>query len=125
MFSSQNFSSCNINCNCDYVQYAPICGDNNLTYASSCHAGCSDEFEDENGTKIFINCRCINSTSSGSDNSNGGFASVGACPLDCMPKFFMFFVILCLNKFFEGTEGTANFLLGMRFATCVFIKRFC
>jgi solute carrier organic anion transporter family, member 5A len=31
-----------------------------------------------------------------------------------MPKFIMFLSFLCLNKFIGGTEGAANFLLGVR-----------
>lgn len=116
IFSSQVLSPCNQNCNCDFIQFAPICGENNVTYISSCHAGCADEISFENGTKLFTNCQCVNFTvdSTSNETFNGGSAVPGACPIDCMPKFYIFFVFLCINKFIGGTEGTANFLLGMR-----------
>lgn len=41
-------------------------------------------------------------------------ARTGVCPIDCMSEFYMFFIILCLNKFIGGTEGSSNFLLGIR-----------
>lgn len=88
-----------------------------MTYISSCHAGCTDEITFENGTKIFTNCQCINSTETDiidGTGFSGGSATTGACPIDCMPKFIMFFVFLCINKFIGGTEGAANFLLGIR-----------
>ena len=114
-FYSSNISSlCNANCNCDYVQYSPICGENNVTYISSCHAGCNVELIKEDGTALFKNCQCINSTNFSDENFTGGTATLGACPIDCMPKFIAFFIFLCINKFIGGTEGTANFLLGIR-----------
>jgi len=96
-----------------------------VTYISSCHAGCSNKIELENGTKSYTNCQCIDPresddigilsmTTQSYASGSGGSASEGACPIDCMPKFYVFIVILCINKFIKGTEGTANFLLGMR-----------
>ena len=31
---------CNVNCGCTSKEYTPVCGDNNVTYFSPCHAGC-------------------------------------------------------------------------------------
>lgn len=36
--------TCNSNCNCDYVKYSPVCGEDGNTYISPCHAGCKDDF---------------------------------------------------------------------------------
>ncbi|KAL5281163.1 hypothetical protein ACFFRR_004900 [Megaselia abdita] len=36
--------TCNSNCNCDYVPFTPVCGQNGLTYISPCHAGCINEY---------------------------------------------------------------------------------
>ena len=33
-------SACNSGCSCDYVYFDPVCGSNDLTYFSPCHAGC-------------------------------------------------------------------------------------
>lgn len=41
-------------------------------------------------------------------------ARSGVCPVDCMSEFYMFFIVLCINKFIGGTEGSSNFLLGIR-----------
>lgn len=36
--------TCNSECNCDYVPFTPVCGQNGLTYISPCHAGCTNEY---------------------------------------------------------------------------------
>ena len=61
VMNNVNESSCNLNCNCDYVKYAPVCGEDDHTYISACHAGCTESFEkDEKIVKINefyeINC---------------------------------------------------------------------
>lgn len=46
-------SSCSMDCHCDYVSNAPVCGDDGRTYVSACHAGCTT------GGEMFGNCSCI------------------------------------------------------------------
>lgn len=45
--------SCNVECHCDYVPYAPVCSETGQQFISPCHAGCRGS-EDRNGTKVFI-----------------------------------------------------------------------
>lgn len=51
-------ASCSIDCHCDYVSNAPVCGDDGITYLSACHAGCTSE-----GSSVFGNCSCVESVS--------------------------------------------------------------
>ncbi|XP_011177962.3 solute carrier organic anion transporter family member 5A1 [Zeugodacus cucurbitae] len=51
--------TCNSACYCDYVPFSPVCGENNMTYISPCHAGCRREIVSDNGTKTFTECSCI------------------------------------------------------------------
>ena len=32
--------SCNVNCSCSQASINPVCGEDNLSYLSPCHAGC-------------------------------------------------------------------------------------
>ncbi|XP_023302200.2 solute carrier organic anion transporter family member 74D [Lucilia cuprina] len=61
--------TCNSECGCDYVRYSPVCGENNMTYISPCHAGCKKQHITNTGAKYFYDCSCIpsvNTTLSGS-----------------------------------------------------------
>ena len=53
--------TCNSNCHCDFVKYSPVCGENNNTYISACHAGCQDSFMDE-GKKVSLISRSKENT---------------------------------------------------------------
>ncbi|XP_030370768.1 solute carrier organic anion transporter family member 74D [Scaptodrosophila lebanonensis] len=57
-----NNATCNSACACDYVRYSPVCGENNMTYISACHAGCKGEQMNSDGRKIFYDCSCIPSS---------------------------------------------------------------
>lgn len=47
-----NTATCNSACACDYVRYSPVCGENNMTYISACHAGCKMEHVGIDGKKV-------------------------------------------------------------------------
>ncbi|XP_055706090.1 solute carrier organic anion transporter family member 74D-like [Phlebotomus papatasi] len=103
-------SSCIENCNCDFVQYAPVCGEDNKTYISACHAGCRDRIDLEgNSTKLYINCTCIASAL-----PEGGSATEGACPIDCKKEFTVFLVTMSFLRLMVATGMASNFLLCMR-----------
>lgn len=40
--------TCNSGCHCDYVKYAPVCGQDGNTYISACHAGCKESLKRDN-----------------------------------------------------------------------------
>lgn len=54
--------TCNSQCQCDYVRYSPICGEDGNTYISPCHAGCKQQRISGDGKKVFYDCACITST---------------------------------------------------------------
>uniref|UniRef100_A0A1L8DDZ5 Solute carrier organic anion transporter family member n=2 Tax=Nyssomyia neivai TaxID=330878 RepID=A0A1L8DDZ5_9DIPT len=107
-----SLTSCNSNCHCDYVKYAPVCGEDKHTYISACHAGCTDQIDTGLNTtmKLFTNCSCIPST----DAFSGGTATPGACPVDCKREFHMFLIVMCLLKFLGSTGMATNFLICIR-----------
>ncbi|XP_059225479.1 solute carrier organic anion transporter family member 74D [Stomoxys calcitrans] len=51
--------TCNSACGCDYVRYSPVCGENNMTYISPCHAGCKKQHITKTGKKYYYECSCI------------------------------------------------------------------
>ncbi|XP_058836202.1 solute carrier organic anion transporter family member 74D-like [Topomyia yanbarensis] len=130
--SNSQGAECSLGCNCDFVKYAPICGSDGNTYLSPCHAGCKDQFKQANGSVFYSSCSCIQNpqnvsyasfqhspfnmsvSDDGLDVQPLGTAISGSCPVDCMTPFYLFLLVMCLNKFISGTESAANFLIGLR-----------
>lgn len=90
-------------CHCEYVKYAPICGGDNRTYVSACHAGCEEVMKKEK-EKIFFNCLLIEEST----------ARSGGCLVDCQKELWMYLVLAYLNKFLGASGITSNFLVGLR-----------
>ncbi|XP_076662082.1 organic anion transporting polypeptide 58Dc isoform X1 [Halictus rubicundus] len=129
---------CNEQCHCDYVTYNPVCSEDGHTFISACHAGCRNLKVQGNGKKMYTDCSCIkpkfprsfghlfgNDTfvytteipfeSTSADASPSlGTAVPGACPVDCMHKFYVFLAVVCLLKFSGATGRASNFLVSVR-----------
>ncbi|XP_058123533.1 solute carrier organic anion transporter family member 74D-like [Anopheles ziemanni] len=126
--------TCNSACQCDYVKYSPICGEDGNTYISACHAGCRSQSQ-YGELKIYGECSCISSvanytsplykqllsdgnrTSWSRDESSftlGGSAIAGPCPLDCYKEFVTFLIVMCFLKFSGATGRASNFLVSVR-----------
>ncbi|XP_035917032.1 solute carrier organic anion transporter family member 74D-like [Anopheles stephensi] len=126
--------TCNSACQCDYVKYSPICGEDGNTYISACHAGCKRQNQ-YGDLKIYGECSCITSVAnytsplynqlltdgnrtSGTRDENaftlGGSAIAGPCPLDCRKEFITFLVVMCFLKFSGATGRASNFLVSVR-----------
>lgn len=108
-FSVKEHSNCNIAsvCNCDFVRYSPVCGSNNQTYISACHAGCTDDHVDPQlNITVFTNCSCI-------DDANA-LAVQGACPIECGVPMMGFLIIIYLKKFLGASGLAGNFLVSLR-----------
>ncbi|XP_052862967.1 solute carrier organic anion transporter family member 74D-like isoform X2 [Anopheles cruzii] len=127
--------TCNSACQCDYVRYSPVCGEDGNTYISACHAGC--RLQAQHGElKIYGECSCITSVANytsplytqllidgnrttwtpGSSPvyGGGGSAIAGPCPLDCYREFVTFLIVMCFLKFSGATGRASNFLVSVR-----------
>ncbi|KAH8253215.1 hypothetical protein KR032_004141, partial [Drosophila birchii] len=113
--------SCSASCDCEYVYYAPVCGPQNITYISPCHAGCTGEGVDDLGRTIYTGCQCLASSLSQNLVSNEtSLASQsqivvdGACPVDCSKQFLVFLAVMYLLRFVSATGTSSNQLLALR-----------
>ncbi|XP_065078887.1 solute carrier organic anion transporter family member 74D-like [Ochlerotatus camptorhynchus] len=130
--------TCNSNCQCDYVKYSPVCGEDGNTYISACHAGCKQQYQ-SGDVKIYDDCSCISARNYSTNNPSferllssnstlktpysltydalapqGGKALAGPCPMDCQKEFITFLVVMCFLKFSGATGRASNFLVSVR-----------
>ena len=129
---------CNEQCHCDYVTYNPVCSEHGQTFISACHAGCRNLKVQTNGSKVYTECSCVKpkftrslaylftnstltytteipfETTEPDTSAIFGTATPGACPVDCMHKFYVFLAVVCLLKFSGATGRASNFLVSVR-----------
>ncbi|XP_077196261.1 solute carrier organic anion transporter family member 1B3-like [Paroedura picta] len=103
------WSSCNLDCDCEAGHWDPVCGDNGITYMSSCLAGCKSSL----GTgkdMVFHNCSCVEA--SGPSNSS---AILGQCPREECSKVFLYFILaLIVNALFLCLGATPFYMIMFR-----------
>ncbi|KFP33906.1 Solute carrier organic anion transporter family member 1C1, partial [Colius striatus] len=99
------FSECNSDCKCASDVWDPVCGDNGITYASACLAGCT--------ASVFHNCSCLEVSSSWTGNNS---ATLGQCPKsdDCSTKFIYYTVIQVISGFLFALGGTPAYMVMFR-----------
>nr|XP_045366248.1 solute carrier organic anion transporter family member 1C1 isoform X3 [Camelus bactrianus] len=106
------FSDCNSRCKCSETKWEPMCGENGITYASACLAGCQTS-TGSGKTTIFYNCTCVGIAASKSGNSSG---MVGRCQKDngC-PKMFLYFLIISvITSYTLSLGGIPGYILLLR-----------
>ncbi|KAM6215910.1 solute carrier organic anion transporter family member 1C1 isoform 2-T2 [Rhynchocyon petersi] len=105
-------TDCNSRCKCSETSWEPMCGDNGITYASACLAGCQT-FTKNGKNIIFYNCTCVGITASKSENSSG---MVGRCQKDdgCPKMFLYFLVISVITSYTLSLGGIPGYILLLR-----------
>uniref|UniRef100_UPI00358F6865 solute carrier organic anion transporter family member 4A1-like n=1 Tax=Myxine glutinosa TaxID=7769 RepID=UPI00358F6865 len=116
-------SSCNTNCSCTHSTYNPVCGTDQITYYSPCHAGCRSVYQTH--PKTYVNCTCIVANEDGS--AVHGQAAAGKCQGSCstLPLFLLFFFFVIFFTFFCSIpalmatlrcvpDGQRSFALGLQ-----------
>lgn len=101
---------CNADCNCGFVKYSPVCGADQRTYISACHAGCT-QVSPRNVSKIYDSCSCVDAIY---EHTFKQTAKPGPCPIDCRSKLYLFLSVICIMKFIGATGRASNFLVGIR-----------
>ncbi|XP_003405728.1 solute carrier organic anion transporter family member 1C1 isoform X1 [Loxodonta africana] len=106
------FTDCNSRCKCSETKWEPMCGENGITYASACLAGCQN-FTRNGKNIMFYNCTCVGIAASKSGNSSG---MVGRCQKDngCPKMFLYFLVISVITSYTLSLGGIPGYILLLR-----------
>ncbi|XP_054267383.1 solute carrier organic anion transporter family member 4A1-like [Macrosteles quadrilineatus] len=89
---------CNEKCGCSGKEFMPICGINNFTYFSPCHAGCHGS-QTAGDITLYSNCSCIEEA-----GDNGVQATTQVCKSTC-PLLPLFLILMYLSLFFTFTAA--------------------
>uniref|UniRef100_A0A8I6GJ93 Solute carrier organic anion transporter family member n=1 Tax=Rattus norvegicus TaxID=10116 RepID=A0A8I6GJ93_RAT len=106
------FSDCNSRCKCSDSKWEPMCGDNGITYASACLAGCQSSSRSGKNI-IFSNCTCVGFAAPKSGNWSG---MMGRCQKDngCSQMFLYFLVISVITSYTLSLGGIPGYILLLR-----------
>ncbi|XP_025024173.1 solute carrier organic anion transporter family member 1A2 isoform X1 [Python bivittatus] len=89
------YADCNRHCNCSTKVWDPVCGENGITYVSSCLAGCGISNRTGKNT-VLTNCSCISAPGFLLGN---GSAVPGQCSrgekCDTMLHYFLILSLIC------------------------------
>uniref|UniRef100_A0A1A8NPK9 Solute carrier organic anion transporter family member n=2 Tax=Nothobranchius rachovii TaxID=451742 RepID=A0A1A8NPK9_9TELE len=102
------FTACNSDCLCSASEWDPVCGENGITYASPCLAGCTTSTGSGKNT-VFWNCSCVGVA--------GNFtASAGQCTDkdDCDRMFSYFLALSVITSFIISLGGTPGYMFLIR-----------
>ncbi|KAM4670557.1 solute carrier organic anion transporter family member 1A2-like isoform 1-T1 [Amazona ochrocephala] len=86
-------AGCNRDCDCPLTIWDPVCGNNGITYVSSCLAGCKSS-RGTGKSMVFENCTCVAASGFSSQNIS---ATLGQCDgEENCEKMLHYFLILSL-----------------------------
>ncbi|KAL2102694.1 hypothetical protein ACEWY4_001862 [Coilia grayii] len=101
------YVQCNAACHCSGKDWDPVCGENGITYASPCLAGCHSS-SGSGKSVMFGECSCI--------ATGNQTARVGLCPnrTACDHIFPYFLALSVVTSFIISLGGTPGYMLLIR-----------
>ncbi|XP_063971128.1 solute carrier organic anion transporter family member 2A1-like [Lytechinus pictus] len=116
--------SCLGDCSCPSGVYTPVCGSDDLTYITPCHAGCSTYQEgikydgsEPSSSFLYSDCTCIgsNATFTSTVDEYEDFSVIQeACPRDCYGRLIAYIVIFGVTSLINSMVKNPSFMLKLR-----------
>ncbi|XP_072029650.1 solute carrier organic anion transporter family member 2B1-like [Amphiura filiformis] len=103
------FNECNSRCQCSEVDFNPVCGNDGITFASPCFAGCDIAINDT----VFSDCSCIPSMLANGDVVTERFATLGKCVHVCL-TIIPYCLIYAIGAFFVALSQNPNYMVTLR-----------
>lgn len=105
-------------CDCNLDKFAPICGEDGITYLSPCQAGCKNVTQEKGKILNYSNCVCIPSSNPFNDTMLNdknlyGNATVGYCETKCT-NFTWYLIVFSVFVFVHSTSEVGSILLILR-----------
>lgn len=102
-------------CECSQDKFAPVCGQDGMTYFSACYAGCKNYTEKDGKIVTFSNCLCLGDEidNGTSDHASFGTATIGYCETECS-NFVWYIILFSLFVFIHSTSEVGSMLLILR-----------
>ncbi|KAK3749556.1 hypothetical protein QZH41_019697 [Actinostola sp. cb2023] len=83
--------TCNIECACPMEYFNPVCGSDDVTYISPCHAGCETHMKNSD---TYTNCSCIPSYGNYKNIAEKGYCYRGEGCMNFIPFLAIIFVLM-------------------------------
>ncbi|XP_033104200.1 solute carrier organic anion transporter family member 5A1-like [Anneissia japonica] len=108
-------------CSCPSNTYSPVCGKDDVTYVTPCHAGCEGvEFNSNESNKVYIDCYCVSSKDVNQTDLASDHVVEGECEWNC-DMFIPITIFIASIIFIESFKINPTIIITLRFLPVIIL----